>query len=296
MTGASLAPFEVEERSVHPCPPTTSSSAWTTTAQLAPARGAGPRAPCPPPWPRRPPRSAPGPARSRGRRGRPRAPRRPRGSRRARPRTPTESTLLPLARTASAAPRSSTIVAARAQREGDPVLLRAQPLAGADEERAHVVAGEDRVERCRRARVGHDDVRARPASRAAPPRPCSPCRRCPRRPSTARTKRQRLGRHVAHDRDAPPARVEQALDVAEQHDQVRVDERRDHRRELVVVAELDLLDRHRVVLVEDRHRARLEQRAERGAGVVGARRGRPGRRASAAPAPRRGPRAPNASS
>ena len=80
----------------------------------------------------------------------------------------------------------------------------------------------------------------------------------------------RLARDVAHERDAAAVAVEQALDVGEQHEQVGVDERRDHRRELVVVAELDLLDRDRVVLVDDRHRAALEQRGERVARVVGA--------------------------
>ena len=55
------------------------------------------------------------------------------------------------------------------------------------------------------------------------------------------------------------------------HDELRVDERRHHRRELVVVAELDLVDRDRVVLVEDGDRPRLEKRAQGGACVVGAR-------------------------
>ena len=64
--------------------------------------------------------------------------------------------------------------------------------------------------------------------------------------------------------------VEEALHVGEEKEQIGLDERRDHRRELIVVAELDLLDSDRVVLVDDRHRAGLEQRREGVARVVGA--------------------------
>ena len=83
--------------------------------------------------------------------------------------------------------------------------------------------------------------------------------------------REGVGRDVAHDGDAAPFCVEEAVDVAQQHDELRVDERRDHRRELIVVAEGpgdDLVDRDRVVLVQDGDRARLEERAERRARVV----------------------------
>ena len=55
----------------------------------------------------------------------------------------------------------------------------------------------------------------------------------------------------------------QPLDVGEQHEQVGADEHRDLRREEVVVAEGDLVGRRRVVLVDDRQHAPLEQLAER---------------------------------
>ena len=82
---------------------------------------------------------------------------------------------------------------------------------------------------------------------------------------------------VAVFRDQPRARVasrigrEDAVLVGQEHEQARVAELGHEGREHVVVAELDLVDGDRVVLVQDGHRARLEQRAEGGAGVVGAR-------------------------
>ena len=118
--------------------------------------------------------------------------------------------------------------------------------------------------------VGDDDVRAG-ERRAA--RRLDLARHAARADVALRRadERERLGRDVADDGDAVALRVEQTVDVGEQHEDVGVDERRDHRGELVVVAELDLLDGDRVVLVEDRDRARLEQRRERRARVVGAR-------------------------
>ena len=60
--------------------------------------------------------------------------------------------------------------------------------------------------------------------------------------------------------------VVQPVDVGEQHQQVGVDQVRDQRREPVVVAEPDLGGGDRVVLVDDRQHAELEQLGE---GLVG---------------------------
>ena len=51
------------------------------------------------------------------------------------------------------------------------------------------------------------------------------------------------------------------VDVGEQHEQIGADHGGDARGEAVVVAIADLARRHRVVLVDDRHGAHLEQRA-----------------------------------
>ncbi len=61
--------------------------------------------------------------------------------------------------------------------------------------------------------------------------------------------------------------VEETVDVGEDHQQVGLDQVGDHRREVVVVAEADLLDHHRVVLVDDRHDLEVEQRHQGVAGV-----------------------------
>ena len=61
-------------------------------------------------------------------------------------------------------------------------------------------------------------------------------------------------------------RVE-AVDVREQHEQIRPDHGRDARREAVVVAVADLGGGGGVVLVDDRHGAHLEQLLRRGARV-----------------------------
>ena len=60
---------------------------------------------------------------------------------------------------------------------------------------------------------------------------------------------------------------EHAGGVGEQHEQVGVDEVGDERGEPVVVAEADLVVGHRVVLVDDRHDAELEQPHQRLPGV-----------------------------
>ena len=194
------------------------------------------------------------------------------------PDTPIASTLLPLPRTAEAAPASSHTSPRGRSVKAIQCFFAVRRRAAATKTRALVLAGEDAREHVLLAGVGDDDVRAGE-------------RRAARRLDLARhaagadvallraDERQRLGHDVADDGDARALRVEQAVDVREEHEDVRVDERRHHRGELVVVAELDLLDGDRVVLVEDGHGARVEQRGERGASVVRARRGRRGRRA-----------------
>ena len=57
------------------------------------------------------------------------------------------------------------------------------------------------------------------------------------------------------------------VDVGEQHQQVGAHHRRHARGQPVVVAVADFGGRHRVVLVDDRHRLHLEQRGDRGARV-----------------------------
>ena len=57
--------------------------------------------------------------------------------------------------------------------------------------------------------------------------------------------------------------VEDTHDVAQQDQQIRSDERADHRRKLVVVTKPKLVDRHGVVLVDDRNDAELEQLVDR---------------------------------
>jgi len=57
--------------------------------------------------------------------------------------------------------------------------------------------------------------------------------------------------------------VVQAVHVGEHDQRVGGDEVHHQRRQAVVVAELDLLGRHGVVLVDDRHRAKFQQRTKR---------------------------------
>ena len=61
----------------------------------------------------------------------------------------------------------------------------------------------------------------------------------------------------------------QSVDVGQQHQQRRLDQIGDDRRQTVVVAEgrLQLLHADRVVLVDDRHRPQLHEREDRVAGV-----------------------------
>ena len=67
--------------------------------------------------------------------------------------------------------------------------------------------------------------------------------------------------HVEAARGGVEARVGgvEAVDVGQQHQQVGADHRRDLRGEAVVVAVADLVGGDRVVLVDDRHDAEVEQ-------------------------------------
>ncbi len=82
----------------------------------------------------------------------------------------------------------------------------------------------------------------------------------------------RRGEHrISGPRDADQRRVVhharvggvQSRDVGQHDEQVGVDQRRGQRREVVVVAEVELLHRDGVVLVDDRDDAEAEQRAQR---------------------------------
>ena len=68
---------------------------------------------------------------------------------------------------------------------------------------------------------------------------------------------------VAHHRYPHAVRVAHALDIREDDQRIGRDQVADQRRELVVIAEPDLLGCDRVVLVDDRHAAVIEERAQR---------------------------------
>ncbi len=150
------------------------------------------------------------------------------------------------------------------------MLARAELLRDGGEEGADVFAGEDARDDLRIARGGDDH-------RGAGERGAARGLHLAGHAAGAHARRRRAGevprlaRHAAHEGHALVALVEQALHVGEQEEQVGLDERRHHRRQLIVVAELDLLDGDGVVLVDDRDGAGLEQRREGVARVVGAR-------------------------
>ena len=102
-------------------------------------------------------------------------------------------------------------------------------------------------------------LRACSASRRSPARSGS----SPARPSTSSSSCGTSGIDLA----ARPARAGvgpvEAVDHAEDDEQRRLEQVRDHRGEPVVVAELDLVDADRVVLVDDRDGVALEQRGQR---------------------------------
>ena len=74
--------------------------------------------------------------------------------------------------------------------------------------------------------------------------------------------RRRLALDVVDDRHPHAGGVAHALDVGQDHERIGRDQVADQRGELIVVAELDLLGRDRVVLVDDRDHAVVEQRAQ----------------------------------
>ena len=76
---------------------------------------------------------------------------------------------------------------------------------------------------------------------------------------------------VVHSRDGASLRIVQSVHARQQHEQIGLGQNRDLRAEPIIVAEIQLLDRHRVVLVDDRHDATREQTRERVAHIcVGA--------------------------
>ena len=124
--------------------------------------------------------------------------------------------------------------------------------------------------RARRARAPRRDHRGHAGAR----RRCAPSstlRRHAARADAARSSRRRPARPRdrcrARSASRTPLASPHALDVGQDDERVGRDQVADQRGELIVVAELDLLDRDRVVLVDDRHHAELEQRAQRVARV-----------------------------
>ena len=63
--------------------------------------------------------------------------------------------------------------------------------------------------------------------------------------------------------DLRRVRVVEPVDIREDHHKIRLDKARHERRERIVVAEANLLDRHRVVLVHDGHDPHLKQAGKR---------------------------------
>ena len=89
--------------------------------------------------------------------------------------------------------------------------------------------------------------------------------------SAARARRasKNFGRNAVDALDELSRRISfgvrriQAIDVAQNNDAVGVRKARDKRRKRVVVAELNLLDRYRVIFVHDRHGIQFHEAAER---------------------------------
>ena len=132
---------------------------------------------------------------------------------------------------------------------------------------------------------------SRPTSPSRPPAPCCACRptRGASSTSRSRTRAARPGRATsatgaASGSLARVARVER-VHVRQHDQQVGRQQDRDLRREDVVVAEADLVGRGRVVLVDHRHDAPVEQLRERPARVQVLHRAPRCRRTSAAPGP-----------
>jgi hypothetical protein len=150
----------------------------------------------------------------------------------------------------------------------EPAALAAEPLAGRDEQRAHLLAGED-PRQGGRVPAGRDH--ARDAELQAPlrgPELGGHAAGADRAAGAARHLLQRR-RHPGDPGQRPGVlhlpwigRV-QRVDVAQDHQEVGLGDLHHQRREGVVVAELDLVDRDRVVLVDHRDRAAGEERQER---------------------------------
>ena len=213
---------------------------------------------------RSPPRSRRrDPGRTRRRPRRRRSPCRRRETCRSTRTMPDGSRLFRRRRARARAPSSMTSVP-RPHRVGDPVLAAGEPVGRRDEQRPDVGAGE------RRARTTSDP---RPAATTVGT-PLFPAIRRPhlRRhaagadaPTSSRPPPAPRDRCRARSGCGPPAGigVAHAFDVGEDDERVGADEVRRQRGEAVVVAELDLLGGDGVVLVDDRHDAELEQRAQR---------------------------------
>jgi hypothetical protein len=120
-------------------------------------------------------------------------------------------------------------------------------------------AADDGLDAARGRHLGGDDLRAHPA-RAQRRRRVADREVAERR--EVRHRRDELGVGVQ-----PRAGREQAVDVGQQHEQVGADEHRHLGGQEVVVAEGDLVGRRRVVLVDDRQHAPVEQLVQRAARV-----------------------------
>ena len=158
----------------------------------------------------------------------------------------------PVGRLGVLQPQLERRVARLAGGEAGPHALAGQR--GLQRARAHAV-GDDRRDAGRRGHLGGHDLRAHPARaerrRACPIRSSSSASKSVTSPtSSASGSRARVG-------------GEQALDVGEHHEPVGADQDRHLRGEEVVVPEGDLVRRRRVVLVDDRHHAPVQQPPER---------------------------------
>ena len=150
-----------------------------------------------------------------------------------------------------AQPELERRVAALPRREG-----RALPLA-VERARQRVGAqavGDDRRDPARRGHLGGDDLGAHAAG----------AERRGRMADLHALERLEVGDLLHERRAGVRARVAgvEAVGVGEQDEPVRADEHRDLRGEEVVVAEGDLVGGRRVVLVDDRHDAEVQQPAQ----------------------------------
>lgn len=157
--------------------------------------------------------------------------------------------------------------AARTQRERNPVFPRVEALMYGREKRADVFTRDDSAENARFSCMCDDDVSA---GKCRAPGRFDFARHAARADARGRSAREmpRFACDVVDDGNAFARFVEQTFDVGEEEQQVGFDERRDHGRELIVVAEFDFLDGDGVIFVHDRNASGVEQRGECIAGVV----------------------------